>query len=211
MLPLAAGQADTTVIAAFAVGFVSFISPCVLPLVPGYLSAVSGVSLTDIREGDVGAILGWGFMPWSGGPFSWLDILGSLEAVAMADRLAAAHGPRFASPDRLRAMAAERESFYGSARPAAVTSAACSRPGCLPIRSSGPDTLTAPSSAPSGPSTGADTDATPCSRSATECAHPRRRTSARVRAVNADPSGTSPVPKASSTWAADRGAAGGNR
>ena len=58
--------------------------------------------LTDVREGDVGAILGWGFMPWSGGPFSWLDILGSLEAVAMADRLAAAHGPRFAAPERLR-------------------------------------------------------------------------------------------------------------
>src|SRR4029450_3941937 len=51
MLPLAATGADTTVIAAFAVGFVSFISPCVLPLVPGYLSAVSGVSITDIREG----------------------------------------------------------------------------------------------------------------------------------------------------------------
>ena len=50
MTPLAA-QADTTVIAAFAVGFISFISPCVLPLVPGYLSAVSGVSVTDIREG----------------------------------------------------------------------------------------------------------------------------------------------------------------
>ena len=32
-------SADTTVFAAFAVGFVSFISPCVLPLVPGYLSA----------------------------------------------------------------------------------------------------------------------------------------------------------------------------
>jgi len=43
---------DTTVLAAFAVGFVSFISPCVLPLVPGYLSAVSGVSLTEIRDGD---------------------------------------------------------------------------------------------------------------------------------------------------------------
>jgi cytochrome c-type biogenesis protein len=43
---------DTTVIAAFAVGFVSFISPCVLPLVPGYLSAVSGVSLTEIRSGE---------------------------------------------------------------------------------------------------------------------------------------------------------------
>jgi cytochrome c-type biogenesis protein len=43
---------DTTVIAAFAVGFVSFISPCVLPLVPGYLSAVSGVSLAEIQGGE---------------------------------------------------------------------------------------------------------------------------------------------------------------
>lgn len=43
---------DTTVLAAFAVGFVSFISPCVLPLVPGYLSAVSGVSIADIRSRD---------------------------------------------------------------------------------------------------------------------------------------------------------------
>ena len=42
----------TTVFAAFAVGFVSFISPCVLPLVPGYLSAVSGVSLAEIKSGD---------------------------------------------------------------------------------------------------------------------------------------------------------------
>jgi cytochrome c-type biogenesis protein len=45
---------DTTVIAAFAVGFVSFISPCVLPLVPGYLSAVSGLSLAEMRDGDRG-------------------------------------------------------------------------------------------------------------------------------------------------------------
>ena len=41
---------DTTVFAAFAVGFVSFISPCVLPLVPGYLSAVSGVTVAEMRE-----------------------------------------------------------------------------------------------------------------------------------------------------------------
>ena len=46
------GGVDTTVLAAFAVGFVSFISPCVLPLVPGYLSAVSGVSLAEIKDGD---------------------------------------------------------------------------------------------------------------------------------------------------------------
>jgi cytochrome c-type biogenesis protein len=44
--------ADATVFTAFAVGFVSFISPCVLPLVPGYLSAVSGVTVNELREGD---------------------------------------------------------------------------------------------------------------------------------------------------------------
>jgi cytochrome c-type biogenesis protein len=59
MLLAAAGQPDTTVIAAFAVGFVSFVSPCVLPLVPGYISAVSGVSVGDLRSGerDLGRVL----------------------------------------------------------------------------------------------------------------------------------------------------------
>jgi cytochrome c-type biogenesis protein len=50
-MPLAADGVNTTVVAAFAVGFVSFISPCVLPLVPGYLSAISGVSFADIQAG----------------------------------------------------------------------------------------------------------------------------------------------------------------
>jgi len=43
---------DTTIFAAFAAGFVSFISPCVLPLVPGYLSAVSGVNVADLDTRD---------------------------------------------------------------------------------------------------------------------------------------------------------------
>ena len=42
---------DTSVLAAFAVGFISFVSPCVLPLVPGYLSAISGVSYSELSEG----------------------------------------------------------------------------------------------------------------------------------------------------------------
>src|SRR5919112_1872328 len=46
------GGADATVLAAFAVGFISFISPCVLPLVPGYLSAISGISFAELREGS---------------------------------------------------------------------------------------------------------------------------------------------------------------
>ena len=49
-MPIAA--ADTTILAAFAIGFVSFISPCVLPLVPGYLSAISGSSIAEIRAGE---------------------------------------------------------------------------------------------------------------------------------------------------------------
>ena len=44
--------ADTTVLAAFAVGFISFLSPCVLPLVPGYLSAISGISIAEMRAGE---------------------------------------------------------------------------------------------------------------------------------------------------------------
>ena len=74
--------------------------------------------LTDIREGDVGAILGWGFMPWSGGPFAWLDILGAGRAVEICDGLAARHGARFEAPALLREMAARGESFYGRFQPA---------------------------------------------------------------------------------------------
>ncbi len=68
--------------------------------------------LEDIREGDVGAILGWGFAPWSGGPFSWLDIVGAPWAADLADRLAAEHGDRFACPPLLRQMAERGASFY---------------------------------------------------------------------------------------------------
>ena len=68
--------------------------------------------LEDIREGDVGAILGWGFAPWSGGPFGWLDMLGAPRAAAISDSLAAKFGPRFATPRLLREMAAKNETFY---------------------------------------------------------------------------------------------------
>ncbi|MEE9452802.1 MAG: 3-hydroxyacyl-CoA dehydrogenase NAD-binding domain-containing protein [Paracoccaceae bacterium] len=71
--------------------------------------------LMDIREGDVGAILGWGFMPWSGGPFSWLDMLGTDKAVAICDQLAEAYGARFTVPDVLRDMADKGVAFYSTA------------------------------------------------------------------------------------------------
>lgn len=69
--------------------------------------------LMDIREGDVGAILGWGFAPWSGGPLSWLDMLGSAYVADRCDALEAAFGSRFACPALLREMANKNQSFYG--------------------------------------------------------------------------------------------------
>ncbi|MEL6585330.1 MAG: 3-hydroxyacyl-CoA dehydrogenase family protein, partial [Pseudomonadota bacterium] len=76
--------------------------------------------LEDIREGDVGAILGWGFAPWSGGPFSWLDIVGAAWAAETTGRLADTYGPRFATPKTLTEMAASGGSFYGGGTKAAA-------------------------------------------------------------------------------------------
>ena len=44
--------AGVGLLAAFLAGMVSFLSPCVLPLVPGYLSAVSGVSPDELDDAD---------------------------------------------------------------------------------------------------------------------------------------------------------------
>ena len=74
--------------------------------------------LTDIREGDVGAILGWGFAPWSGGPFSWLDMLGAPRAVEICEGLTARHGARFTTPALLAEMAAKGQGFYTRFAPA---------------------------------------------------------------------------------------------
>jgi len=54
-LVAASSSVNTTIFAAFGVGFLSFVSPCVLPLVPGYLSAVSGVSYAEMESGEARA------------------------------------------------------------------------------------------------------------------------------------------------------------
>ncbi|WP_377186452.1 3-hydroxyacyl-CoA dehydrogenase NAD-binding domain-containing protein [Ruegeria meonggei] len=73
----------------------------------------------DIREADVGAILAWGFAPWSGGPLSWLDIIGAPYAAERCDQLAEAYGDRFACPALLREMAAKGQAFYDRFAPEA--------------------------------------------------------------------------------------------
>jgi cytochrome c-type biogenesis protein len=41
-----------SVFAAFVAGLVSFLSPCVLPLVPGYISMLSGIGVEQLKEGQ---------------------------------------------------------------------------------------------------------------------------------------------------------------
>ncbi|MEK0163172.1 3-hydroxyacyl-CoA dehydrogenase NAD-binding domain-containing protein [Phaeobacter sp. A36a-5a] len=79
--------------------------------------------LMDIREGDVGAILAWGFAPWSGGPLSWLDIIGTPYAAERCDQLTAKYGERFTCPPLLREMAEKGQTFYGRFSPEAEKAA----------------------------------------------------------------------------------------
>jgi len=46
-------NADVPIAGAFLAGLVSFLSPCVLPLVPGYISMLSGIGMEQLRKGDV--------------------------------------------------------------------------------------------------------------------------------------------------------------
>jgi 3-hydroxyacyl-CoA dehydrogenase len=70
--------------------------------------------IDDPREADVGAILAWGFAPWTGGPITYIDQIGLKAFVAQADDYAARYGDRFKVPQLLRDMAAKGETFYGN-------------------------------------------------------------------------------------------------
>jgi 3-hydroxyacyl-CoA dehydrogenase/enoyl-CoA hydratase/3-hydroxybutyryl-CoA epimerase len=68
--------------------------------------------VTDVREADVGSILGWGFAPFTGGTISYIDMLGARRFVALCQDLEKKYGPRFAPPKLLLDMAAKDETFY---------------------------------------------------------------------------------------------------
>lgn len=64
------------------------------------------------RDGDVGAIFGFGFPAFRGGPLRYLDGIGIAEAVRTLAELERAHGSRFAPAERLVRMAERGERFY---------------------------------------------------------------------------------------------------
>jgi 3-hydroxyacyl-CoA dehydrogenase/enoyl-CoA hydratase/3-hydroxybutyryl-CoA epimerase len=68
--------------------------------------------LTDVREADVGAILGFGFAPYTGGPLSWIDMMGAKKFVELCKRLEKKYGTRFKPAKLLVNMAGKDESFY---------------------------------------------------------------------------------------------------
>jgi 3-hydroxyacyl-CoA dehydrogenase/enoyl-CoA hydratase/3-hydroxybutyryl-CoA epimerase len=73
--------------------------------------------VTDVREADVGSILGWGFAPYSGGVLSYIDMMGTKKFVELCRALEKKHGARFAPPKLLIDMAGKNETFYSRFAP----------------------------------------------------------------------------------------------
>jgi 3-hydroxyacyl-CoA dehydrogenase/enoyl-CoA hydratase/3-hydroxybutyryl-CoA epimerase len=73
--------------------------------------------ITDVREADVGSILGFGFAPFSGGTLSYIDMMGSKPFVDLCKRLEKKHGARFKPSKLLIEMATKGETFYGRFAP----------------------------------------------------------------------------------------------
>jgi 3-hydroxyacyl-CoA dehydrogenase / enoyl-CoA hydratase / 3-hydroxybutyryl-CoA epimerase len=74
--------------------------------------------VTDVREADVGSILGFGFAPFTGGTISYIDGMGVKNFVQMCNDLAKACGERFKPSKLLTDMAKKGETFYGRFAPA---------------------------------------------------------------------------------------------
>ena len=79
---------------AAAAGAVTFLSPCVLPLVPGYLSYVTGMSGVDAQQAAEPGGAGTGGNPVSGGGAAPAPAAGAVTTVAPSTPATAARPPR---------------------------------------------------------------------------------------------------------------------
>jgi 3-hydroxyacyl-CoA dehydrogenase/enoyl-CoA hydratase/3-hydroxybutyryl-CoA epimerase len=68
--------------------------------------------VTDVREADVGSILGFGFAPFTGGTISYIDGMGVQAFVDLCNRLAKDYGERFKPGKLLSDMAKKGDTFY---------------------------------------------------------------------------------------------------
>ena len=79
--------------------------------------------VADMREADVGSILGFGFAPFTGGTLSYIDFMGTKKFVELCHKLEAKYGSRFTPPKLLEEMAAKGETFYGRFPPKKLAAA----------------------------------------------------------------------------------------
>jgi 3-hydroxyacyl-CoA dehydrogenase/enoyl-CoA hydratase/3-hydroxybutyryl-CoA epimerase len=83
-------------------------------LIPAAQCYADGI-VHDPQSADLGAIFGWGFAPWTGGPMSYIDTIGVDAFVRKAESLAQKYGARFNPPQKFRDMAAKKETLYKAA------------------------------------------------------------------------------------------------
>ncbi len=68
--------------------------------------------LRNTTDGDIGSLMGFGFPPYTGGVFSYIDYVGPATFVAECDEYTRRFGPRFGVPDSLRQRAESNQLFY---------------------------------------------------------------------------------------------------
>ena len=85
---------------------------CVLAMVNEAARCLQDGVLRAPRDGDVGAVFGIGFPPFRGGPFRYVDSLGTERIVRALEGLNADRAPRFAPAQLLIEMAREGRRFY---------------------------------------------------------------------------------------------------
>jgi 3-hydroxyacyl-CoA dehydrogenase/enoyl-CoA hydratase/3-hydroxybutyryl-CoA epimerase len=80
--------------------------------------------VTDVREADVGSIIGFGFAPFTGGTLSYIDMMGPKRFATLCEKLEKKFGPRFEAPKIVLDLAASNETFYGRYAPKSGRAAA---------------------------------------------------------------------------------------
>lgn len=70
--------------------------------------------LESPTDGDVGAVFGLGFPPFTGGPFRYLDHQGADKIVALMEDLSSKYGARFKPANILKEYAKEGRRFHAN-------------------------------------------------------------------------------------------------
>ena len=67
--------------------------------------------IENVQDGDIGGVFGIGFLPWSGGPFSYMNFLGIEKVIDQLNHYATIYGPKFNPRPLLLEMAKNGSKF----------------------------------------------------------------------------------------------------